>query len=425
MYYLPNTKELGELSIDKIYSFYDVPRTFLAKNVKTKESYLVYWFQESENYDSWYYAQMNNLEIANLDSGFIQIRDFFVNKNLFVLTTPFDTSDYKLDLIPVRSIDCDTLPPAGYFISIDEDGECAVTYNDEKETLDNVHEIRIYRERSEKNIEWEPIQKIVNAWNSLYHKVAKVICEDDFSLIPYTSSIGSYKSKFIAENNNVFISNFIEFLDVIKSPELNYEAIMELGIDLDDFESLLSNLRTYNYKLEVRSNAGASLFTIDAKKLASEKEKIQEHNQRYFSSELVPQADDIHRVIKLIDRVGNNELFNEESEGITPRQINYYKHAAKILGLVKSNGFVLQPLGWKVFFANDLSEKISLLAQAFENSDCGWAWMKFCGVEKIKDIDETTAVDFLIEKANGLSEDTAKRRSKTLQAWALEFKKQP
>ncbi|WP_227654513.1 DUF6575 domain-containing protein [Klebsiella pneumoniae] len=77
MYYLPITNELGELSIEKIYSFYDVPRTFLAKSAKTKEFYLVYWFDESDSFDSWYYAPMNNLEISNLDSGLIQVRDFF------------------------------------------------------------------------------------------------------------------------------------------------------------------------------------------------------------------------------------------------------------------------------------------------------------------------------------------------------------
>lgn len=423
MYYLPITKELGELSIERIYSFYDVPRTFLVKSSKTKDFYLVYWFDESERFDSWYYAPMNNLEISNLDSGLIQVRDFFISKNIFVVNTPYDLSDCKIELIPYRDLDSETLPPVGYFIAIDEDGECAIIYNDEKETLNNVHEIRIFRDRSEKNIEWDPIQKIINTWNSLYNKVAKVIFNDDFSLVPYTSSIGSYKTKFIAENNDIFISNFSEFLDVLKEQDLNLEKIKELGIDLDDFEALLSNLRTYNYKLEVRSNTGASLFTVDAKKLVSEKERIQEHNQRYLSSELVPQADDINRIIKLVDSIGNNELFNEVSEGITPRQVNYYKHAARLLGLVKSNGFVLQPLGWKVFFAADFKEKISLLAQAFENSDCGWAWMKYCGVETIVEIDEKTAAAFLIEKANGLADDTAKRRSKTLYAWAVEFKK--
>ncbi|MBK0015951.1 hypothetical protein JMT66_20345 [Kosakonia cowanii] len=422
MYYLPITNELGELSIERVYSFYDVPRTFLVKSSKTKEFYLVYWFDESETFDSWYYAPMNKLEISNLDSGFIQVRDFFLNKNVFIVTTPYDLSCCEIEFLSYRDIDNETLPPVGYFISIDGEGECAIVYNDEKEILNNVHEIRIFRDRSEKNIEWEPIQKIINTWNSLYNKVAKVLFDDDFSLVPYTSSIGSYKTKFIAEKNDVFISNFTEFLNVLKSSNLDLETIKELGIDLNDFEALLSNLRTYNYKMEVRSNTGSSLFIIDAKKLASEKEKIQEHNQRYLSSDLVPQADDIYRVIKLVDSVGNNELFNEESEGITPRQVNYYKHAARLLGLVKKNGFVLQPLGWKVFFAKDFKEKISLLAEAFENSDCGWAWMKYCGVETIVDIDETTAIAFLIEKANGLAEDTAKRRSKTLHAWAIEFK---
>ncbi|WP_410215645.1 DUF6575 domain-containing protein [Klebsiella quasipneumoniae] len=150
MYYLPITNELGELSIEKIYSFYDVPRTFLAKSAKTKEFYLVYWFDESDSFDSWYYAPMNNLEISNLDSGLIQVRDFFINKNVMIISTPYDLSDCKVDVLPYRSIDSETLPPAGYFIALDEDGEFSVVYNDEKEILNNVHEIRIYRDRSEK-----------------------------------------------------------------------------------------------------------------------------------------------------------------------------------------------------------------------------------------------------------------------------------
>ncbi|WP_337026298.1 DUF6575 domain-containing protein [Pantoea eucrina] len=423
MYYLPETKELGKLTIQKVYSFYDVPRTFLAENSKNKSNYLVYWFAESESEDSWYYASVNEMEIRNLESGLIQIRDFFLNKNLFILSTPYDLSDSRVNLVNYKEVNLNTLPPAGYFICLDEDGEYSIDLQDDKESLSNVHEIRIFRERSEKNIDWEPIQKIINSWNSLYNKISKSICGEGDSLVPYTSSIGSYKSKFIAEKNDEFIGSMISFIDAIKSPDADVNSLVELGVDLGDFEELLSNLRTYNYKLEIKANTGASLFIIDAKKLATEQEKIQEHNQRYFSSDLVPQADDINRIVKLIDCAARNELFNEESEGITPRQINYYKHAARLLGLIKSNGFVLQPLGWKVFYASNHAEKMSLIADAFENTVCGWAWMKFCNVEKITDIDESTAADFLIEKANGLSKDTAKRRSKTLQAWALEFKK--
>lgn len=423
MYYLPETKELGKLSIQKVYSFYDVPRTFLAENTKSRINYLVYWFAENETEDSWYYAPVNDMEIKNLESGFIQIRDFFLNKHLAALSTPYDLSEARLSYLNAKDVSLNTLPPAGYFVCLDEDGEYSVDFEDEKQSLSNVHEIRIFRDRSEKNIEWEPIQKIINSWNSLYGKVTKVVFGEGDSLVPYISSIGSYKSKFIAEKNDVFIGNMIDFIEAIKSPDADMNSFIDLGVDLDDFEALLSNLRTYNYKLEVKANTGASIFIIDAKKLATEQERIQEHNQRYFSSDLVPQADDIHRIVKLVDCAARSELFNEESEGITPRQINYYKHAARLLGLIKSNGFVLQPLGWKVFYASEHPEKMSLIADAFENTICGWAWMKFCNVEKIIDIDEATAADFLIEKANGLSIDTAKRRSKTLQAWATEFKK--
>jgi len=423
MYYLPETEELGKLEIKKVYSFYDVPRTFLAENKKTKSSYLVYWFSESETEDQWYYAPVNAMEIRNLDSGFIQIRDFFTNKNLLVISTPYDNSTYKLITTNYHKIQLDTLPPTGYFVSVDDDGEFSINRQFDKDLSSNVHEVRIYRDRSEKNIDWNPIQKIINSWNSLYGKLIKSQCDEDDSLIPYAASIGSYKSKFIAEKNDLFLSNIQGFIDAIKSEDSDFNSIKEFGIDLDDFEDLLSNLRTYNYKLEIISNTGASIFTIDAKKLASEQEKIQEHNQRYFASDLVPQADDIYRVIKLIECTAKNELFNEESEGITSRQISYYKHAAKLLGLIKDNGFVLQPLGWKVYYASSNSDKLSLLAGAFENSVCGWAWMKYCDVEDVLDVELESAKDFLIEKANGLSENTAKRRAKTLKSWLTEFKK--
>ena len=126
MYYLPKTKELGELSIQRFYSFYDVPRTFLAVNHKSECHYLVYWFAESENEDSWYYASVNEGDIKNLESGRIQIRDFFIHKNLMILWTPYDLSPPKIASVHYQEVNLKTLPPERYFVGIDEKGEFSI-----------------------------------------------------------------------------------------------------------------------------------------------------------------------------------------------------------------------------------------------------------------------------------------------------------
>ena len=48
--------------------------------------------------------------------------------------------------------------------------------------------------------------------------------------------------------------------------------------------------------------------------------------------------------------------------------------------------------------------------------------MKNQGVNSILDIDPNSATQYLLDNANGLSEDTAKRRASTLKRWVNVFK---
>jgi len=425
MYYLPKTEELGVLIIIKTFSFYDVPRTFLAFSKSKKQHYLAHWVDESDYDDSWYYVAVNELEIKNLESGFIQIRDFFLYKNVIKINTPFNSEHaYIFELLSIENVDLDLLPPIGYHIVQNEDGEHEVGYDPAlADELSSVHEVRIFRENSKKDIEWEPVQKIIGSWNKLYASIMKRMNFDDASLVPLSASLGSYKSKFRASNNKEMLCNSLKLNELLKNKNIQPEELEQLNIDLDIFEELLSSLREFNYKFELRTNTGASIALIDAKSIKSTQERIIEHNQRFISSELIPQANDLTRLMKLVTCVADNSPFNDESEGITPRQINYYKRAAKLLGLLKENGFVLLPLGWKLSMEETYIGKLRIFADAFENSVCGWAWMKYCNVDRIIDVDPDSATEFLINNSSGLSEDTAKRRATSLETWATEFKK--
>lgn len=426
MYYLPILKEFGKLVIKKTYSFYDVPRTFLVSASVDKKNYLVYWIDETELSDSWFYVCVNDLEIKRLESGAVQLRDFFIFKELIKVTTPFDTQLVSsIEILNIAEVNDDLLPPENYVIT-QNNGYFSLELDEKYPLKSSVdHEVRIFRERSEKAIEWEPVQKIIGAWNKLYHSIMKNLDFDNATLIPLSSSLGSYKVKFTASNNSELLLNALLLNKALKNDDVKIKDIESLNIDLDIFEELLSTLREYNYNFELRSNSGAQIALFDAKKLSTVENEIIEHNQRFISSELVPQANDISRLIRLIYNTANNIAFNDISEKITLRQVNYYKRAAKLLGLLKENGFTLHPLGWKLAKEDDKTAQLKILAEAFENSVCGWAWMKYCNVEKITDIDPESAPNFLIEKANGLSDDTARRRSTSLISWATEFKKLP
>ncbi len=424
MYYLPRLQEFGKLTIQRVYSFYDVPRTFLAKVTGNKRYYLAYWIDESVQDDSWFYVEVSEVEIQRLESGKVQLRDFFMFKDIAKVTTPFNIEkNSTLEKIIAKEVDHDLLPPECYVISKQDDSFCLVLNENYFSDLIADHEVRIFRDRSEKAIEWEPVQKIIGAWNKLYLSIMKKMEFDDASLVPLSSSLGSYKVKFNASNNNELLINAVSLNKALNKKEVNLQELESLNIDLDIFEELISSLREYNYKFELRSNSGASIVLFDAKQLVETEKEIIEHNQRYISSELVPQANDMDRLIRLIYNLANNIPFNDKSEEITPRQINYYKRAAKLLGLLKENGFALQPLGWKLAKEENRIDQVRILAEAFENSVCGWAWMKYCNVDKITDIPPDSATNFLINKANGLSDDTAKRRSTSLISWATEFSK--
>jgi len=61
------------------------------------------------------------------------------------------------------------------------------------------------------------------------------------------------------------------------------------------------------------------------------------------------------------------------------------------------------------------------LADRFESTDFGWAWMTWARVQYMTELNPETAADFLINSVPDLNETTAKRRASTLAKWLTEL----
>lgn len=132
----------------------------------------------------------------------------------------------------------------------------------------------------------------------------------------------------------------------------------------------------------------------------------------------VPQADDLQKVITLIDLVGEDldEAAIQLRLGLSSkRQVNYYKAAARILGLLdEGNG--LSTRG-RSFEGVSETGRLRAVAVFFEGTIVCGAWMRWAGKTRLDLLDINTVEEFLAESCPTLSEETIRRRSKTLRSW--------
>ena len=135
------------------------------------------------------------------------------------------------------------------------------------------------------------------------------------------------------------------------------------------------------------------------------------------------QANDIGKVLDVVKMIGEGTLLIPENiDGLTtPRQVQYYKSAAYALGLATKDNR-LTPAG---YFINshyaDRRNQYEILADRFESTDFGWAWMTWARVQYMTELNPETAADFLIDSVPDLNETTAKRRASTLAKWLIEL----
>lgn len=138
----------------------------------------------------------------------------------------------------------------------------------------------------------------------------------------------------------------------------------------------------------------------------------------FIDSSLIPQANDLNKVIEVVQLRAKGELLNHENiDGLSSiRQVKYYTDAAYCLGLMKKN-LTVTSSGNFLASRKDIDARYEVLADKFESSEFGWAWMKWSSVSTMQELEADTAEPFLNDCVPGLSSDTARRRSNTLKHW--------
>jgi len=132
----------------------------------------------------------------------------------------------------------------------------------------------------------------------------------------------------------------------------------------------------------------------------------------HVDSREIPQADDIERVLRIVERLAKGK---GDPADISPRQISYYRRAAKILGYLTEEE-ALTP-GGHIVAGLDREERLRVTVVRFESSACGGAWIRWSGGRTLLDVDPASAADFLKTSAPGLGKDTCERRAQTLAGW--------
>ncbi|MBY7969339.1 hypothetical protein KW445_06700 [Vibrio fluvialis] len=417
MYPLVKDKRLGTLDIHNVYEEYDGPKLFSAVNALGLY-YLVYWIDELENGDVWLYVPMSKDRLDSIESGSRLLRDAFLypeENSIFKIFTAFDGCSHTIALLSAEEISDDELPPVGFKV----ENEYAVREFEETQLTVN-HEIHVARASRRGALHLNSISKVLDAWSSLYNEFARRFDVDD-KLVPVDARPGSFTLRLESRHYDVLATSIDDFFVVIEHSDDVHLTLLNMGIDVDVVKEFLSLIvdSAYDFKLTPLGDFGNQHFLSKAK-AESILNDLRTSELTYLSSLKVPQADDIFRVFDVVDAKANFEDVNEYTLQITPRQVAYYLHAARSLGYLNAAN---QPTSAAMQF-NQLSreQKLQSAAMRFQSSDCGWAWINWSKGKTLLDIPDGSGFEFLLHCVPSLNENTAGRRSKTLNSWLRIFK---
>jgi hypothetical protein len=132
----------------------------------------------------------------------------------------------------------------------------------------------------------------------------------------------------------------------------------------------------------------------------------------------VPQANSLHRVCDLLALVGEGIEDKQELTrqlGLVTRELDYYKHAARILGFAhfEPPEFYLTANGKGYLAGLRAEEKRLMLASAVREA---YVFRELLSQFPEKDLDKDRVTTFLMERT-GLNKTTARRRADTMIAW--------
>ncbi|EJD5900240.1 DUF6575 domain-containing protein [Escherichia coli] len=420
--FLPNTM-MGTLCYKRVYEFFEEPRFFSVEN-EVSTLFIVYWIGEDDEYDSWFIIPVSPSRLELIERKRICIRDALINQEqsfFYEAHIPYDRTSkvtwLNKNLADIFEI---PLPVSELYISsvvpVMPSGKLgeAITYS--------THEIHLEKssKKSAKNLVLSHVSNVCDRFSDLYDRMLEMAkCKD--KLRPVDARPGSFIISFKAEELHSFEDIFKELSRLIELRDDIIPFIFEKGIDVQALTALLQSIVETGTNMELNSNQTGELVLVVTKAGAEfYLKKLSRLSTSLVGGHQIPQADVLETVYKLVEIVWSGEPLTPINTGLQDRHIYYYKHAAKVLGLLDSFGNVTTS-GQQLVQSDEITRH-KIAARKFEVSHVGWAWINWANVEHLSQIDPDSALDFLLEQCHSLSRDTIERRATTIKHWCRELK---
>lgn len=423
MSFLPLGTSLGKLKIIEVLDWYDGPRLFIAESASGIR-YIAFWADETEDEDLWLYSSVSEHRISSIVSGKLDLRSIYTKPEdeiIFLIRLRSNSqSSASVETIYPSQIDQELLPPYDDFLALDE-GFFAESngFATAENTGLLIHEINISRPRSNATIGFESLSSVATNWSRLIHSVLNT------SPVLVSTSVGSLIVELQTDTGDELSTFFNRLQTLINSP--TYEHINNNFSDQECklLELFLASLHKDRLTLSTKITSlpdqpslVLSHTVINELRLA-----LIDFNQQRVESIEVPQANDLNRLFRMLELIDNGENNIGYQLSLSPRQVKYYKQAARILDLLNENALITSR---GKYFLNlpQVSDRYKVAMLLFESSPVGFAWLSYCNRQSIMTLDPESALDFLASRSSNLSTNTIARRSKTLRAWVLTFQAQ-
>lgn len=274
--------------------------------------------------------------------------------------------------------------------------------------------IRTFNIKMESENDYTPLKfDLVSNIASAISEFLGQFIDDQFGgpgeLIPIGASSGSFTFEVSAQGVPDLA---LELLDTLLKEAPEHVGIHRLKV-------LLSLLEANSVRLSISNGndgkeEGARLI-VDQPRRRSLLKVAEAAIQRTVDSQDIPQADDLNRVFGIVDLLQAQREISAETLGVTHRQVNYYRSAARILGIISGRD-ELTGAG-RLIGRLKGEDRLRATVIQFESSVCGEAWIRWSQGQSLRDVKPMSAFDFIVAMVPGLSQETARRRAQTLNGW--------
>lgn len=416
---LPLNTILGQLEIFEVYEYLDGPRLFAVRN-NIGTMFLVFWCDEEEDATGWLYLPISEARLNQLRRKEISFNAAFRDPETvyFLVYTGIPSRGDTAKLVSVGDVDTEFFPPEGYYIenvnviNAKTDGWSFETILNGARPSAEVWAQFIGRFR-------ELLEDIMNTLANIGQN------QKPLRIFPQGTMPGSIKMKYSADDNR-FAAAALEVIDqLITSDEEELRLLLkEHKINTSQLKDFLTTISSHQLDVEIIPKLATDGNMVEFPNELVRRCVAYLDNINYVTVESikVPQANDIDKVLEAVSMIGDGiPLIPESIDGLTTiRQIQYYTRAAYAFGLITRENQITAE-GRFINSRTSREVKYEVLADIFEFTDFGWAWMNWAEVQYMTELIPETAADFLIASVADLNEVTAKRRASTLKKWLIKL----